>query len=766
MTVNAVERPLIFPIPQQMELTGETFSLDESVSIVVPVKACDQDLFLARFLVRELSDKYGIAVRIESGGDIPSGRKTVVMGSVDNPLVSRYLKVNGIEMGESDPGPEGYLLHVTGNQIVIAGWDDPGAFYGLQSLRQLIAAENGTKVTGVRVRDWPNMPFRGIRLYVPGPENMAFFNRFLRDFMAMYKFNRVIVELNNMRLDKHPEVNAGWIEYATDLRYSRLNRTEGPRGELKNSSHYDAGDGYIIEKDDVRDLVATANRNFIEVIPEIPSLTHCYYLLTRHPELAEYPNDTWPDTYCPSNPATYELMFEVYDEYIEVMHPRMIHIGHDEWRMPLDVCPLCRGKDYPELFAQDINKIHSYMSERGIRVAMWGDHLLESVRNAGPREGISSTGVHYQKPGALPPSLVMESIPKDILVFNWFWVDQEKDMELNDLGFRQVYGNFKPNISNWDERIQKVEVIGGAPSSWASSNELNFGKDLLVDFLGCANLLWSAHTIDQIDLPSYLWQLMPSIRAGLGGKRIPSEDGDQVVPVDISSSFNLNRDARMFGTDLSNLNRGAVVSRSKVFNLAEHTGNCAVAVGSAGEGENPLPAEVTGISINDDVSSLIFLHASAVPAENQKAYYNIPDFFDTADLLGWYEIIYEDGYRITVPVRYGVNILEWNPGGEKSLDLREGMTGSPQKAYCYQADPVQCSSDMEANPVTFFAYEWTNPRFGKVIRSVNLHGTVDYQSTQAASNPKTGPMPSNAIILAGLSKVIKREPRLPKPMKE
>ena len=87
-----------------------------------------------------------------------------------------------------------------------------------------------------------------------------------------------------------------------------------------------------------------ANQNFIEVIPEIPSLTHVYYLLTRHPELSEYPGDNWPDTYCPSNPASYELMFDVYDEYIEVMQPEMIHIGHDEWRMPLDVCPHCRGE--------------------------------------------------------------------------------------------------------------------------------------------------------------------------------------------------------------------------------------------------------------------------------------------------------------------------------------------------------------------------------------------------------------------------------------
>ena len=48
-----------------------------------------------------------------------------------------------------------------------------------------------------------------------------------------------------------------------------------------------------------------------------------------------------------------------------------------------------------------------------------------------------------------------------------------------------------------------------------------------------------------------------------------------------------------------------------------------------------------------------------------------------------------------VPIQYGVNILEWNPGEEKSLDQRVGDTGADQKAYCYEADPVTCSSDMK-----------------------------------------------------------------------
>ena len=401
------------------------------------------------------------------------------------------------------------------------------------------------------------------------------------------------------------------------------------------------------------------------------------------------------------------------------------------------------------------------MAKKGIKIAMWGDHLLESVRNVGPREGVTSTGIKYQKPGGLRPSVVEESIPKDILVFNWFWVNEERDQELNQFGFAQLYGNFKPNISNWDERIKKIKLAGGAPSSWAATNEFNFGKDLLLDFLGCANLVWSTHTLDQMELASIVRELMPSVRSNLSSARIPSEDGDAVEPVDISSHFNLAGDSKVFNIDLSSLVTGVVHSRTKVFNLAHSAKtpkNCAIAVGSIGTGENPLPYEVKGLAINEDVSSLIFLHACALPAGNQKAYYNIPDFFDTSDLLGWYEVVYVDGFKAIVPIQYGVNILEWILGGEKSLDKREGKTGSPQNAYCYMADPINCSSNKAANPVTFFAYEWVNPRFGKKIKEVNIYGSVNYQATQSSGNLETRPMPGNAILLSSISKVKKREP--------
>ncbi len=763
IVVNGQKKAIIFPLPQQIEETGEWFTLDEQTIILIPQNASENDLRLARALMREMSDKYGIALNIKHVSALPDdNRNYIIMGEIDNPLVNKYCTSNNIEVSISNPGREGYVLKVEKNKVVIAGWDERGAFYGLQSLRQLVREKDGFKLAGVHVRDWPAMPFRGIRLYIPGPEHISFFKRFLRDFMALYKFNKVIIEVNSMRLNRHPEVNAGWIEFAKYMKYTRTSELQGIHGHSRNSGHQDAGDGFILEQDDVKGIVDFANANYIEVIPEIPSLTHGYYLLTRHPELAEYEADIWPDTYCPSNPGSYELMFDVMDEYIQVMNPKMIHIGHDEWwGAPLDVCPRCKGKDYSELFAKDIQMLHSYLAKKNIKVAMWGDFLLESVRGKGPRDRTSLTGYKYQTPGGLRPEVVRESIPKDILLFNWFWGKQERDMELHEFGFSQVYGNFKPNISNWDNRILDVDVAGGAPSAWISTNEFTFGKDLVMDFLGCANLLWSKHTIQQIDLAEYVWEQLPVVRRNFRGFSAPSDDGDPVVPVDVSSHFNLRSDSDLYGINLNTLKSGTLTAGKQIFELAAPASakdNTAIVVGVKGIEEIPLAREINGIIIDEDVSSLIFLHASALPAGNQKSYFDIYNTFDTADLLGWYEVVYEDGYKEFIPIQYGVNILEWNPGGDKSLDLAEGDTGSPQTAYCYEADVIDCSSDMTNNPIRFYAYEWVNKRFGKKIKEINLAGSDQYQAVQAVySHVVTEPLPNNAIMLLGISKVVKRE---------
>jgi hypothetical protein len=371
--------PLIFPHPREMRGSAAVFPLDDQVTIVIPTSVVVNDLNLARLLTEDLSDRFDLQLRTERVDHVPAGRRVILMGSVENPLIGALRELYHLDLNHGSPGAEGYILRVSESVVLVAGSDARGAFYGLQSLRQIIQQDQGRLfVPAVSVRDWPAKPFRGIKLYLPGRTHIPYFKRFVRDVAALYKFNTLMVEMNAcMRLDRHPELNAGWIEFARDTNWSRRNYPPGPlHGREQNSSHQDCGDGGFIEKSEVAALARISREHHIEFVPEIPSLTHSFYLLTRHKDLSEVPGDRWPDTYCPSNPGSYQLLFDVMDEYIEVTRPRMVHAGHDEWFAPFGLCPRCKGKDPGELYGQDLRRIHDYMAKQGVRMAIWGDYLL------------------------------------------------------------------------------------------------------------------------------------------------------------------------------------------------------------------------------------------------------------------------------------------------------------------------------------------------------------------------------------------------------
>ncbi|HET7099871.1 MAG TPA: glycoside hydrolase family 20 zincin-like fold domain-containing protein, partial [Terriglobia bacterium] len=236
----------IFPQPHEMTASGSPFVLNPETSIILPGAASENDMRLARFLVEELSGRYGVEPRVRHENALPQGNGFILMGSISNPLVREYCRRHRPDVSTTNPGHEGYFLQASDRAVVVAGSDDRGAFYGLQSLRQLIEKRDGqVQIQGVQVRDWPDKPFRGIYLYVPGRDNIPMFKRFVRDFVARYKFNTVIIEMNAcMRFDNHPELNEGWVEFTRDTNYSRRNYPPGPlHGREQNSSHQDCGDG-------------------------------------------------------------------------------------------------------------------------------------------------------------------------------------------------------------------------------------------------------------------------------------------------------------------------------------------------------------------------------------------------------------------------------------------------------------------------------------------------------------------------------------------
>lgn len=733
------EKPLIFPVPSEVQINEGIFVIDKTTFIMIPEKESKSDDFLAKLLFNELVDKYEQPISIVKKSAFSDKDKFILIGDITNPLVRNYCEKNGLLPSLKSMGAEGYILSVTDNKIIVVANNKNGALFGLESLRQIIN-NNGENlsVPQLVIKDSPQYAFRGIKLYVPGRENIPFFKRFIKDFVALYKFNKIILELNaNMRLERHPELNIGTVEFERHLNFSRLDRPPGIHKEYQNSSHQDNADGEILEKEEVADLVNYIRKFNIEVIPELPSLTHSYYLLFGHKDLAENMNQPYPDTYCPLKPEIYKIYFDVLDEYIDVIHPSVIHVGHDEWRMEKDICELCRGKDYGQLYADDLTKIHDYLAKKGIKIAIWGDHLLESVTEKDHQTWKSSTGYQYKIPGALRPEQVLKLIPKDIIVFNWFWDDINNDKQVSDFGFQQVYGNFRPDIDKWSERFKIKGVLGGAPSSWAGTTEMNFGKDQIFDFLGSANLLWSEHYLSVDKLALAIEPLISEIYADFSGKYLPGDVGSKIIPLNISSHFNSSLSEGIVSINNTGLLTGPVTAGEKIFNLISPANKENRAIVVSNQKNETKSNLVQGIEINQDVNSIIFLHACAKEGSNKKAYDIICNFEETAELLGWYEIIYEDGFVETIPIRYGLNILDWR-WRKRIIDNEKSKVKNSQNTYAYQASAVECSRE-KSDPVTFFAFEWQNTRFGKQIKEINLK-SVNYNKND-----------ENAIILLAVS---------------
>jgi hypothetical protein len=733
------ERPLIFPIPLEVKINDGRFIIDKSTIILLQEKQSKNDDFLSALLFNELVDKYGQSIIIANRSSFSEKEKCILIGEITNPLVKTYCEQKGLISSLKSLGDEGYILSVSGNNVVVASNSKKGALFGFESLRQIITKkEDGNlSIPQLVVKDSPQLAFRGIKLYLPGRENITFFKRFIKDFVALYKFNRIILELNaNMRLEKHPELNLGAIEFYRHLNFSRLDRPPGKHMEFQNSSHQDNADGGILEKEEVADLVNYMRKFNIEVIPELPSLTHSYYLLSGHKELAENLEQPYPDTYCPLKPEIYKIYFDVLDEYIEVIHPSIIHIGHDEWRMEKNLCELCRGKDYGQLYAGDVIKIHDYLAKKGIRTALWGDHLLESVTQKDHQEWKSSIGYKYNIPGALTPDQVAKLIPKDIIVFNWFWGNISNDKKVSDFGFEQVYGNFTPDISNWEDRVKTKGLLGGAPSSWAGTTEKNFGKDLIYEFLGTANLLWSKQYLSVNKLALITESMADEIRNNFSRKMLPGDIGINLKALNISSYFNSSLTTGIDSLNSTTLLKGSIKAGNKFFNLNAISDQGKRAVVVVSQKEVSKPTSVQGIKINKDVNSIIFLHACAKPGRNGKAYSMPYNFDETAELLGWYEVIYEDGFVETIPIRYGVNILDWK-WKQRVISTEKASRGGSQK-YVYDATAVACSEE-NSDPVTFFSYEWENSRYGMKIMEINLK-SVNYTKNN-----------ENAIILLAVS---------------
>ncbi|MDO4291929.1 MAG: family 20 glycosylhydrolase [Eubacteriales bacterium] len=386
------------------------------------------------------------------------------------------------EYGFSLPlGEEGHLILAQGDTVRVYGDSERGRLYGAVSLLRLT---RGHSLPEQLFYSSPVCRLRGMKIFLPAREDIPFFQKFI-DMLVYYKFNTVMIEVGGaMEYVRHPEINAAWVDYCREMGEYSGKTTEIQDRTFpwyKNAIHMENGGGSYLKQDQVRELADYCRQRQLEVIPEVPSLGHCDYLLLAHPELAERSNDPYPDAYCPSNPDTYKLLFDVLDEVLEVFSPRVVNIGHDE-AYSIGVCERCRGRSGADLFAADVNRIADYLKARQVRTMLWGDKLLKDARvpDAGPFGGAEypmySPAFHREDGtyiGTMPATWqAIDQISSKTEILHWNWgLSAQLEETFLERGFPVFYGNFDSYLfPDWRAHMEKP-IEGAMISNWSTLNE-------------------------------------------------------------------------------------------------------------------------------------------------------------------------------------------------------------------------------------------------------------------------------------------------------
>ncbi len=379
---------------------------------------------------------------------------------------------------------ETFRLDISAEECVVTAYGEQGAFYGAQELMRM--AEQGFE-PGSRLEQ-PACKIRGVKLFLPPPtpEGLANF-RAMIDMMCRYRCNFLLLETGGaMEYKSHPEINEGWVEYC-----SFMNEYSGKSQEIaesytwcKNSVHATNGGGKFLTQEQIAELLDYCRERYIEVVPELPCLSHCDYLLTRHPELAERPEDPYPDTACPNHPDYYPLLFELIDETLALFKPKRVHLGHDEY-LSIACCPKCRSTPAAELYANDIRKCRDYLHERGVTMMIWGEKLLPAHFSDGTPIGGSEQKIwhHPESPERIPATYeAIDLIPNDIEIVHWYWgIDRRLEKDFDDRGFPLMYGNFcGATVPEWGKRAVKPNFLGTCCSNWGTCDTITMQRNAVL----------------------------------------------------------------------------------------------------------------------------------------------------------------------------------------------------------------------------------------------------------------------------------------------
>lgn len=292
---------------------------------------------------------------------------------------------------------EGYALSVSFERIIISGKTAQGIFYGIQSLRQLMPIDieshqnkiQELTIPAVEIKDSPRFAYRGMHLDV----GRHFFpvsdvKKYI-DLIAMHKMNTFhwhLTEDQGWRIEikKYPRL--------TEIGAYRKGTAIGLAGTRNAPYTYDTIPyGGFYTQEEIKEVVAYAEKQHITIIPEIELPGHSSAALAAYPEFGNTKGPyevakrwgIFKEIYAPTE-ETFAFLEDVLSEVIDLFPSKFIHIGgdealKDEWEESAYAQEVIQReglKDEHELQSYFIARIEKFLNANGRDIIGW-DEILE-----------------------------------------------------------------------------------------------------------------------------------------------------------------------------------------------------------------------------------------------------------------------------------------------------------------------------------------------------------------------------------------------------
>jgi len=359
---------------------------------------------------------------------------------------------------------EAYRLIISREGIEIRAGADAGAYYAVQTLRELVAIY-GKVLPVCRIEDEPDFRRRGVYLdcsrgKVPKLNTL----KELAARLSQWKINELQLYVENVfTFKRHPDIGKGYSPFT-------------PEEILSLQEH--------CKKHHIRLVGSLSSFGHFEKILFLPKYAH----LGEKPGFRGFPGGT---TLCPIDPGSIKLVAELYSEFVPLFEAEDFNVCCDEtWEL---------GKGRSEkrairvgagqVYLDFLLKIHRLCEKHGKRMNVWADIVLNHPELLG-------------------------KLPSDIVLLNWEYEQDGRNIkrtkEIANAGLSMMvcpgtsgwltHGTRLPNsmgnVTNFAAQGRKYHAEGLLNTDWGDNGHRNFLGVSLHSFAHGAANAWNGRAVD------------------------------------------------------------------------------------------------------------------------------------------------------------------------------------------------------------------------------------------------------------------------------